>query len=92
MSVLGSNYDMPAQMGHVRSNPDSGSDPALSPKAARVSPMLRFVVRGGEYRRIKRRWQAALGRLNGNKTRGGFLGAPPSGATCMLDGRCLRRR
>jgi hypothetical protein len=37
--------------------------------------------------RIKRRWQAALGRLNGNKTRGGFLGAPPSGATCMLGGQ-----
>jgi hypothetical protein len=29
--------------------------------------------------------------LKGNKTRGGFLGAPPSGATCTLDGRCFGR-
>jgi hypothetical protein len=40
---------------------------------------------------IKRRWRAALGRLNGNKIRGGFLGAPPSGATCVLIGQGFRR-
>jgi hypothetical protein len=77
-------------MGHVRFGPNFGSDPAYRQGRASVAHAAVRCSRG-EYRRIKRRWQAALGRLKGNKTRGGFLGAPPSGATCTLDGRCFGR-
>ena len=52
--------------------------------------MQRRIVRGSDTERIKLRWQAALRALNGNKTRGGLFGAPPSGATCMLDGQGFR--
>jgi hypothetical protein len=58
---------------------------------ATCRPYCEWLFEGVNTGRIKRRWLAALGRLNGNKTRGGFLGAPPSGATCMLIGQGFRR-